>query len=208
MRVELLEDASPATAPTIVCAQAGEVNTGAFDDLETVVDRRARSRRLGARRRRLRPLGGGEPAASPTSSRGPCRRRLVGDRRPQVAERPVRLRHRDLRPSRDARGRDGVRGAVPRRRDSDAERDPMGYSPEFSRRARSLPAWAAIRSLGRRGVAEMVEGSCAHARAIAEGLAALPGLRDPQRRRPQPGRSSASRATSGRGVAAAAGRAG
>ena len=31
----------------------------------------------------------------------------------------------------------------------EAERDPMGYSPEFSRRARSLPAWAAIRSLGR-----------------------------------------------------------
>ena len=36
----------------------------------------------------------------------------------------------------------------------EAERDPMGYSPEFSRRARSLPAWAAIRSLGRRGLAE------------------------------------------------------
>ena len=32
----------------------------------------------------------------------------------------------------------------------EAERDPMGYSPEFSRRARSLPAWAAIRSLGRK----------------------------------------------------------
>ena len=37
------------------------------------------------------------------------------------------------------------------------------------------PLWAAIRSLGRRGVAEMIEGSCAHAAAIAEGLAALPG---------------------------------
>ena len=57
----------------------------------------------------------------------------------------------------------------------EAERDPMGYSPEFSRRARSLPAWAAIRSLGRRGLAELIEGSCASAVAIAEGLAALPG---------------------------------
>ena len=57
----------------------------------------------------------------------------------------------------------------------EAERDPMGYSPEFSRRARSLPAWAAIRSLGRRGLAELIEGSCASAGAIAEGLAALPG---------------------------------
>jgi glutamate/tyrosine decarboxylase-like PLP-dependent enzyme len=57
----------------------------------------------------------------------------------------------------------------------EAERDPMGYSPEFSRRARSLPAWAAIRSLGRHGLAELIEGSCASAVAIAEGLAALPG---------------------------------
>ena len=58
---------------------------------------------------------------------------------------------------------------------TDAERDPMGFSPEFSRRARSIPAWAAIRALGRRGVTEMIESSCASARAIAEGLAALPG---------------------------------
>jgi glutamate/tyrosine decarboxylase-like PLP-dependent enzyme len=57
----------------------------------------------------------------------------------------------------------------------DAERDPMGYSPEFSRRARSLPAWAAIRSLGRSGLAAMIEGSCDSAVAIAGGLAALPG---------------------------------
>jgi glutamate/tyrosine decarboxylase-like PLP-dependent enzyme len=54
-------------------------------------------------------------------------------------------------------------------------RDPMGYSPEFSRRARAVPVWAAIRELGRDGVAELVERCCAHARAIADGVAALPG---------------------------------
>src|SRR5262249_2094665 len=59
--------------------------------------------------------------------------------------------------------------------DAEEERDPMGFSPEFSRRARSLPVWAAIRSLGRRGVAEMVERSCAHARSIADGLETVPG---------------------------------
>ncbi len=59
--------------------------------------------------------------------------------------------------------------------DTEAERDPMGYSPEFSRRARSVPVWAALRSLGLDGLAQLVEGSCAHARAIADGLAELDG---------------------------------
>ena len=77
-------------------------------------DRRrlARARRLGPRRRRVRPLGRREPALRlprPWSRRSG----LVGDRRSQVAQRPVRLRHRDLRPSRDACGRDGVRRPVP-----------------------------------------------------------------------------------------------
>ena len=58
---------------------------------------------------------------------------------------------------------------------SDVARDPMGYSPEFSRRARSAPVWAAIRQLGRSGVAELVERTCRHARTIADGLAELPG---------------------------------
>jgi glutamate/tyrosine decarboxylase-like PLP-dependent enzyme len=51
----------------------------------------------------------------------------------------------------------------------------MGYSPEFSRRARSAPVWAAIRELGREGVADLVERCCAHARAIAAGLEELDG---------------------------------
>ena len=56
-----------------------------------------------------------------------------------------------------------------------AIRDPMGYSPEFSRRARSAPVWAAIRELGRSGVADLVERTCAHARRFAERIAGLPG---------------------------------
>ena len=59
--------------------------------------------------------------------------------------------------------------------DAAAARDPMGYSPEFSRRARSAPVWAAIRQLGREGVAELVERSCAHAKRFAERIAPLPG---------------------------------
>jgi glutamate/tyrosine decarboxylase-like PLP-dependent enzyme len=59
--------------------------------------------------------------------------------------------------------------------DREAARDPMGYSPEFSRRARSIPVWAALRSLGREGVAALVESSCAHARSLAADLAEIDG---------------------------------
>ncbi|MFO1140942.1 MAG: aminotransferase class V-fold PLP-dependent enzyme [Amaricoccus sp.] len=55
-------------------------------------------------------------------------------------------------------------------------RAPEALSPEMSRRARGFAVWAVIRALGRQGIAEMVERHCAVARAIAERLAAEPGL--------------------------------
>jgi glutamate/tyrosine decarboxylase-like PLP-dependent enzyme len=45
--------------------------------------------------------------------------------------------------------------------------------PEFSRSARGVEVWAALRSLGRRGVADLVESSCSHATTLAQGLRAL-----------------------------------
>src|SRR5262249_4488990 len=59
--------------------------------------------------------------------------------------------------------------------DSGAERDQVDWTPEFSRRARGFTVYAALRSLGRRGVADMVERTCAHARRFAGELAQLPG---------------------------------
>jgi len=59
----------------------------------------------------------------------------------------------------------------------DERPDPFSTVPEFSRRARGFPVWAALRSLGRRGVAEMVERFCRHARRFAAGLAELDGVR-------------------------------
>jgi glutamate/tyrosine decarboxylase-like PLP-dependent enzyme len=56
-----------------------------------------------------------------------------------------------------------------------AARDAMDWTPEFSRRARGLTVYAALRSLGRSGVAELVERCCRHARRFAEELAGLPG---------------------------------
>jgi glutamate/tyrosine decarboxylase-like PLP-dependent enzyme len=53
--------------------------------------------------------------------------------------------------------------------------DPFDRVPELSRRARGVPVWAALRSLGRSGVADLVEGLATHARALAEGIATVPG---------------------------------
>jgi glutamate/tyrosine decarboxylase-like PLP-dependent enzyme len=56
------------------------------------------------------------------------------------------------------------------------ERDPDAYTAEFSRRARGFPIWAALRSLGRSGVAAMVERGCAQARRFAAALEAADGV--------------------------------
>jgi glutamate/tyrosine decarboxylase-like PLP-dependent enzyme len=53
-----------------------------------------------------------------------------------------------------------------------SERIPSDYTPELSRRRAGVDVWAALRALGRRGVAELVERTCAHARRFAQGLRA------------------------------------
>ena len=55
--------------------------------------------------------------------------------------------------------------------DGDA-RDGVDWAPEFSRRARGVPAYAALRALGRDGVVELVERLCRLARLFAERLSA------------------------------------
>jgi glutamate/tyrosine decarboxylase-like PLP-dependent enzyme len=59
---------------------------------------------------------------------------------------------------------------------SDVARDQVDWNPEYSRRARGFPTYAAISSLGREGIARLVADCCRHALAIVEGAAALPGV--------------------------------
>lgn len=49
-------------------------------------------------------------------------------------------------------------------------RDPTNYTPDFSRRARGVEIWAALRALGREGLAELIEQTCRHAARFAAGL--------------------------------------
>ncbi|HCT78840.1 MAG TPA: aspartate aminotransferase family protein [Micromonosporaceae bacterium] len=57
--------------------------------------------------------------------------------------------------------------------DNTGPADPLEKVPELSRRARGVPVWAALRSLGRTGIAALVDGFVEHARAIADGIAAI-----------------------------------
>jgi glutamate/tyrosine decarboxylase-like PLP-dependent enzyme len=54
----------------------------------------------------------------------------------------------------------------------DEDRVPYHYTPEFSRRARGVEVWAALRQLGRPGLADLIERTCRYAQRFAEGLRA------------------------------------
>src|SRR4029079_16508679 len=60
--------------------------------------------------------------------------------------------------------------------DEGGVRDQVDWTPEFSRRARGFPAYAALRSLGRSGVAALVERCCAAAERFADAIEELPGV--------------------------------
>jgi glutamate/tyrosine decarboxylase-like PLP-dependent enzyme len=160
--------------PTIVCAQAGEVNTGAFDPLDEIAD--VLLDRPGAW---LHVDGafGLWAAAVPA-----MRSLLAGNER---ADSWTTDAHKWLNVPYDSglvfvrdvaahRAAMGVAAAyLPPA--TGAERDPFDYVPELSRRARGFAVYAALRSLGRTGIAEMIERTCAVARRMAERLAAVPG---------------------------------
>jgi glutamate/tyrosine decarboxylase-like PLP-dependent enzyme len=160
--------------PTIVCAQAGEVNTGAFDDLEAVVDAASRTGAWvhvdgafglwAATAASLRHLLAGYERADSFATDAHKWLNVPYDCGIAICAHPE---HHTA----------AMEYAAPYLHVSDeaAIRDPMGYSPEFSRRARAVPVWAAIRELGRSGVAELVERTCEHARRFAEQIAELSG---------------------------------
>ena len=178
MDADALADALRGRAePTIVCAQVGEVNTGAFDPIDRIV---------AAVRAHPNAWLHVDGAFGLWAAASPRLRHLVrgidgadswGDRRPQVAQRAVRRRHR-LRPR--WRGAPGVDGHGRRLPAAGARRRSATRSstcPEMSRRARAFPIYAAIRSLGANGIAEMVERGCDLATRMARRLANHPDVR-------------------------------
>ena len=129
--------------PAIVCTQAGNVNTGAFDPVGAVCDAVRTRRCLGPRGRSVRPVG--ESVAPARRARRRRRaRRFVGDRRPQVAQRALRQRSRHRARSGRARRRDVRAGGL----------SPRPDPPRSVRvHARDEPPHARRRDLGRDRVA-------------------------------------------------------
>ena len=157
--------------PTIVCGQAGEVNTGAFDDLGAIADAvdgtgawfhvdGAFGLWAGASPA-LRDLVRGADRADSWATDTHKWLNVPYDSGIAFCARPEALR--------DAMA---VTASYLVHGTNTRERDSLDWTPEFSRRARGFAIYAAIRSLGRAGVADLVERSCAHARLFAELLEA------------------------------------
>ncbi|WP_341974689.1 aminotransferase class V-fold PLP-dependent enzyme [Microbacterium sp. LTA6] len=157
--------------PLIVCLQAGEVHTGAFDDFATLIpiarDHGAWVHVDGA--------FGLWAAASPS-----LRSLTAGI---EQADSWATDAHKTLNVPYDcgmAIVRDPAHSIAAFRTGGDyliySGLDPWDVTPELSRRARGVPAWAAMRSLGRTGIAELIERLHANAVSMAAGLAAIEGV--------------------------------
>jgi len=155
--------------PTIVCAQAGNVNTGSFDPLETIADI---ARDAGAW---LHVDG----AFGLWAAASPALRHLVAGA--ERADSWATDAHKWLNVPYDSglafcahpeaqQAAMSVRANYLIHADDGGPRDELDWNPEFSRRARGFSVYAAIRSLGRSGVAELIERCCAHARRFGEVL--------------------------------------
>ena len=165
MRIELLPDIS---GPTIVCVGAGNVNTGAFDPIKDICTA-AKSNGAWVH---VDGAFGLWAAASPT------RAHLAAGI--EEADSWSVDAHKWLNVPHDSgmvivRNPTDLRAAMSMSASyliKSGERDPWDWVPQISRRARGIEIWAALRSLGRGGVADLVERSCRHATRFAEALAA------------------------------------
>ena len=157
------------TGPTIVCTQAGNVNTGAFDPVGDICDA-------------VKPHGAWvhvDGAFGLWAAASPALRHLCSGM--QAADSWATDAHKWLNVPYDsgiAFVRDGaaLKSAMSITADylpTESEfRNPSDFTPELSRRARGVDVWAALKSLGRDGVADMIERCCSHARRFADGLRA------------------------------------
>ena len=159
--------------PTIVVGQAGEVNTGSFDDLAAVG---AAAREAGAWFH-IDGAFGLWAAASPRLAH-----QLAGH---ALADSWATDAHKWLNVPYDSglvfcADPEAHRAALAVTaayliQDGGSRRDQADWTPEFSRRARGFAVYAAIRSLGRAGVCDLIERCCDRAGELAAGIGALPG---------------------------------
>jgi len=159
--------------PTIVCLQAGNVHSGAFDPMgavELAHDHGAWVHIDGAfglwaaASPRLRHLLAGFESADSWATDAHKTLNVPYDCGLAIVAEPAALRSAF-----------GVHTSYLIAADAAGPGDPLEKVPELSRRARGIPVWAALRSLGRDGVAELVDRMVRHAGSIAAGIGAIDG---------------------------------
>lgn len=151
---------------TIICLQAGNVNTGSVDPLAEIIPR---ARKAGA-------WVHVDGAFGLWAAAVPARAALVAG--VENADSWALDAHKWLNVPYDSgvaivRDKDALRGATAVSAAylvQGAEREPSEYVPELSRRARGVDVWAAMSALGRSGIAEMIERNCRQATRFAAGL--------------------------------------
>jgi len=156
------------TGPMIVCAQAGNVNTGAIDPLREICE-------WALERDAWVHVDG---AFGLWAAAAPARKHLVDGI--EMADSWATDAHKWLNVPydsgvafvRDAAALRGAMSVSAAYLPMGERREPSDYTPELSRRARGVEIYAALRALGRSGVAEMIERCCRHATRFAEGLRA------------------------------------
>src|SRR3954470_16873220 len=154
--------------PTIVCLQVGNVNSGACDDVKT----------LGRMAREQGAFVHVDGAFGLWARVAPTRAYLTEG--VEHADSWATDAHKWLNVPYDSgvafvRDGDALRKAMAVSAEylptQTVNRNPSDYTPELSRRGRGADIWAALRSLGRSGVTEMIESNCRQARQFGEGLA-------------------------------------
>jgi len=156
------------TGPAIVCLQAGNVNSGEFDPAEEIIGRAHQCDAW------VHVDGAFGLWALASPAQASLARAFI------AADSWALDAHKWLNVPYDSgialvREREALAGAMsmsgayllPSER-----RDAMNYTPDSSRRARAIEIWAALRSLGRSGLAELVNRNCCQAQRIAERLQA------------------------------------
>jgi len=166
MRAEALPAIS---GPTIICAQAGNVNTGAFDPFLEICER---AHRAGAW---VHVDGAFGLWASACPSRSYLTRGI------EEADSWATDAHKWLNVPYDSglafvTEAEALRAAMAVTAEylppTTEHRKPCDYTPESSRRARGVEVWAALRSLGRSGLSDLIGRTCRHAKRFADGLRA------------------------------------
>lgn len=160
------------SAPAIVIAQAGQINTGAFDPMQRIAEAcRAHGAWLhvdgafglwACAVPELRGLTAGVEHADSWATDGHKWLQIPFDSGFAIV--------RDAEAHRRAMAIGASFLPV-------ADYEPAHFTPELSRRARGFAVWAMLRTLGRTGVAELVRRHCALARLLAAQLSALPDVR-------------------------------